>query len=177
MHTFDIIILIIISIFVIIGIKRGFIVEVFRLFAMIGGFVIAFIYYKDISHFIPLSKIPLQVLNGIAFVLLYIATAVGLLCIGWGLKKLIHFSLLGWIDRLLGACVGICKALLIAWVACLSISSFPLKRIQHDFGKSFIYRYYKHLPSSFELDGITKVRDTLRKIAASEKQKHTPAKP
>lgn len=171
MHTFDIIILVIIAIFVAIGIKRGFIIEIFRLAAMTAGFIVAFLYYSDIRQIIPLGKLPLQAQNSISFVVTYIATAVTIITIGWIVKKIIHFSLLGWLDRLLGAFVGLFKSMMIVWVACLSIAALPSERVRKDFGKSITFQLYKILPSGLELEGVHKLRSAIRKIYDKEAAK------
>jgi membrane protein required for colicin V production len=168
MHTFDIIILVITALFVVIGIKRGFVIEIFRLTAMIAGFIVAFLYYSDIRQFVPLGKLPLQAQNSISFVLTYIVVAIGILTIGWITKKIIHFSLLGWLDRILGACVGIFKSLLIIWVACLSVAALPSERVRKDFGRSITFQMYKNLPAGLELDGVNKIRNAFRKIYSGE---------
>jgi membrane protein required for colicin V production len=176
MHTFDIIVLVITAFFVVIGIKRGFVIEIFRLIAMIAGFVFAFLYYSDIKLLLPLGKLPLQAQNGISFVLTYIVTAIVIIAIGWLVKKIIHFSMLGWLDRILGAGVGISKALLIVWVACLSIAAVPSERVRNDFGKSISYRFYRRLPNGLELESISSIRNAIRKIFTNEKVKKVKVK-
>jgi membrane protein required for colicin V production len=166
MHTFDIIVLVITAFFVVIGIKRGFVIEIFRLIAMLAGFVVAFLYYSDIKLLLPLGKLPLQAQNSISFVLTYIVTAITIIAIGWLVKKIIHFSMLGWLDRILGAGVGIFKSLLIVWVACLSIAALPSERVRNDFGKSISYKLYKSLPNGLELESISSIRNAIRKIYA-----------
>jgi len=169
MHTLDIIFLIISSIFIIIGIKRGLIGEVIRLSAMIFCFIVAFLYYPDLAARLSLAKIPLSIKNGISFLIIYIVTALVIIASGWGFKKIIHLTVLGWIDRVFGAAIGFLKAVLIAWAFCLSVSSFPLKRIENDFGKSLVYRLYKNLPHPVKLNGIIKYRSALKKLKEKEK--------
>lgn len=169
MHTLDIIFLIIASIFIVIGIKRGLIGEIIRLSAMIFGFIIAFLYYPDLSIRLSLAKIPLSIKNGISFLIIYIATALVIIALGWGFKRIVHLTVLGWIDRVLGAVIGFLKAVLIAWALCLSVSSFPVKRVQSDFDKSLVYRAYKFLPHPIKLNGIIKYRSTLKKLKSTEK--------
>ncbi len=171
MHTFDIIVLVVTAFFVIIGIKRGFVIELFRLIAMIAGFVIAFLYYSDIKLILPLGKLPLQAQNSISFVLTYIVTVVVIIAIGWLIKKILHFSMLGWLDRILGAGIGLSKALLMVWVACLSIAAIPSERVRNDFGKSIAFRTYKSLPNGLGLESISSIRNAIRKVYTNEKVK------
>ncbi|NLP02960.1 MAG: CvpA family protein [Fibrobacter sp.] len=171
MHTLDLAILIIASIFTVIGIKRGFIGEVIRLAAMISGFIIGFLYFKDLSRVLPLDRIPLHIKNAISFLLIYIAVVLILISIGWALKKIVRLVLLGWLDRMLGALIGLAKAVLIAWAVCLSISSFPARSIQSDFQKSYVYRSYKKLPEALSLKGINKTRSSIKSIQQKKPDK------
>lgn len=171
MHTLDIAVLIIASIFIVVGIKRGFIGEVIRLAAMIIGFIAAFLYHKEVTQFLPLARIPLHIKNAVSFLLIYILVALAIIAIGWILNKIIKLALLGWINRILGGVIGLAKALLITWAVCLSISSFPAKKIQADFDKSHIYRSYKKLPQVMSLKGITKTRSSLKGLFGKEPHK------
>ena len=85
-----------------------------------------------------------------------------IIAIGWALKKIVRLVLLGWLDRMLGALIGLAKTALIAWAVCLSISSFPAKSIQSDFQKSYVYRSYKKLPEALSLKGITRTRSSIK---------------
>lgn len=171
MHTFDIISLVIIGLFVLIGIKRGFIIEIFRFTAMIAGFIIAFLYYPDIRQLLPLGKLPIQIQNSISFLLTYVLTAATFITAGWFAKKIIHFTLLGWLDRLLGALVGVFKSLMIVWIACLSIAALPSERVRENFGKSITFQFYKTLPSGLELEGVHKIRSAIRKFSDAKADK------
>lgn len=164
MHTLDIIFLIMSSVFIIIGIKRGLIGEIIRLSAMIGGFIVAFLYYPDVSAYLPLARVPLSIKNGISFLVVYIIVALIIIALGWGVKRIVHLTVLGWVDRVFGAAIGFFKAAMIAWVFCLSISSFPVERVENNLTKSLVYRTYKNLPHTIKLNNIIKYRSTLKKL-------------
>lgn len=162
MHTIDIILAVIGVIFVIIGIKRGLTGELIRITAMVVGFVVAFLYYTDITRYLIALKIPLAVKNALSFFLIYAATALVILLIGWIIKKLINLTLLGWADRALGAVMGVIKTIIVAWIICLFISSFPVKRVQTDLSQSYVFTTYKKLPANLRLDSLIKVREIMR---------------
>lgn len=63
------------------------------------------------------------------------------------ITKIIHFSMLGYLDSILGAGVGISKAILMVLVAFLSIAAVPSERVRKDFVKSISFRIYKSLPN------------------------------
>lgn len=158
MHTFDIIIGIIALAFLIIGIRRGLISEVFRLLAMTLGFIGAFLYYKELTPHLHNLPLPLNLKNTLSFLIIYIAVAALILITGFLLKKVIHYSLFGWMDRALGGVIGVGKAGIIAYAACLSISSLPAKRIKADFNKSVVYKTYTQLPEDLKLKGLEQLR-------------------
>lgn len=166
MHALDIIFAAIAILFTIIGIKRGLIGEVVRLVAMVAGFFIAFIYYDDFTRHTIISKLPLQteLKNAVSFFIIYIVCLLAIIGIGWIIRKAIHLTPLGIVDRIAGGTIGILKATLIAWVVCLSISSLPVKRVQTDFKTSIVYRTYKSLPKPLSLKSMLKLRNQLRTI-------------
>ncbi|MBN1761236.1 MAG: CvpA family protein [Chitinispirillaceae bacterium] len=166
MHAFDILLAIIAAVFIFTGIRRGLIGEVIRLAAMIAGCIVAFLYYHRLSAIAPISKLPLQlhIKNGVSFILIYIACAAGIITIGWFIKKVVHLTPLGLVDRLAGGIIGLLKVLLIAYVACLSIASLPLKRIRTDFRHSIVFRTYTALPDSFSLKSLLQKKSKVTTI-------------
>lgn len=166
MHALDVIIAVVAVVFIFTGIKRGLIGEVIRLSAMIVGCVIAFFYYHDIAGMAPISHIPTQpqIRNGLAFILVYVVCALAILGAGWFIKKAVHLTPLGLVDRIAGGGIGFFKVLIIAYVACLSISSMPVRRIRKDFGRSIVYRSYTALPDGFSLRNLLKRRKEFRTI-------------
>ncbi len=166
MHVLDLIIAGVTIFFVFIGVKRGLIGEFIRLGAMIAGCVSGFIFCRDLASRPPFAHLPIQstVKHALAFILIYLICACAVLAAGWLVKKIVHSTPLGWIDRLAGGGIGLLKALLIAYVLCLSISSLPARRIRNDFGKSVIYRGYTALPKGMSLKSLLKKRAMLRTI-------------
>lgn len=158
MHAFDIILAIIAVVFIFTGIKRGLIGEVIRLAAMIAGCVVAFLYYHQLSAIAPISRLPVQqhIRNGVSFIIIYVACAAAIIIAGWFIKKVVHLTPLGLVDRLVGGGIGLLKALLIAYIACLSISSLPLQRIRSDFRTSVVFRAYSTMPEFFSLTSLLK---------------------
>jgi uncharacterized membrane protein required for colicin V production len=170
MQTIDIVFLVISAFFLILGIKRGFIGEIIRIMAMIGGFFIAFLYYNDVALHLSFLKQALYITNAVAFVIIYIVCALGIICVGWIIKKIVHLTLLGWLDRLLGGLIGFAKAGLFAWIICLTYTSFQTERTGSNFEKSFVFRTYKKLPDAINLRGISSVKNNLKKIVPPAKK-------
>jgi uncharacterized membrane protein required for colicin V production len=164
MHVLDIILAVITAFLVFTGLRRGLIGEVIRLSAMVVGFFVAFLYYQDLGARPPFSIVPVQtpIRFALAFLVIYCLCAVVILAAGWLIKKIVHLTPLGWIDRLAGALIGFLKALLIAWVICLSISSLPVRRIKSDFNNSLVYRAFSALPKGLTLKSLLSNRARFR---------------
>lgn len=166
MHALDVLVIVIGAVFIFTGIKRGLIGEVIRLAAMVGGCIVAFMYYSDLGTNAPIHFLPVQpqIRNGIAFILIYTACALGIIGLGWFIRKAVHLTPLGWIDRLAGALIGTLKALLIAYIACLSIASLPVRKIRKDSSNSIVYKTYQSLPKEMTLKSLLKKKSNLRNI-------------
>lgn len=164
MHTLDIIIAIISLLFFILGIKRGMITEIIRLLAMASGFIVGFLYYVDFSHYLQAIRVPSNIRNAISFVILYICAALIVLGIGFVIKKAVHLTPLGIVDRILGGIIGLLKAMIITWVVCLSIASFTAKKVQSDFSRSVVYSTFIKLPPVLTLSNITGAQKTIKNI-------------
>jgi uncharacterized membrane protein required for colicin V production len=164
MHTLDIIFAIISLLFLILGIKRGLIGEIIRLLAMVSGFVAGFLYYENFSSYLQAVRVPSNIRNALSFLILYVCAALLVLGIGWLIKKAVHLTPFGLVDWILGGLVGLLKAMMIAWVVCLSISSFTAKKVQSDFRRSVVYSTFKKLPPVLTLSRITNAQKTIKNI-------------
>lgn len=179
MHVFDIIIVAIASLFVAIGVKRGFIEEIFHLGAMIGGFIGAFLCYPFLYDRFTFLKTSAQTKTVIVFILSYILIAFSLIVIGWVLKKVVHLTILGWIDRVLGGLIGIGKTLIIIWIFILSVSLLPSSKLKSSFSSSDTYKIFTKLPVKLSVPGsrdIIKTYDKLKKAAPIKKMKESKEK-
>lgn len=161
MHTLDIFFCIAAVFFVVIGIRRGLIGELFRLLALILGFIVAFLYYPDLARLLKISS-P-AVATPLCFTLIYLATALTVIGIGWLLRKVVHLTPLGWLDYIFGGAIGFSKVVIIFWVVCLSFSTFPLTIKRMHLKKSVVYATYTRLPEHLKFDGMVKIRDSFRK--------------
>lgn len=169
MHVLDVILGIIAAVLVFNGIRRGLIGEIVRLTAMIAGCIVAFLYYQEAASMVPLRHlaVPSPVRNGIAFFLIYLLCLLAVIAAGWVVRKAVHLTPLAWVDRLTGGAIGLSKALLIAYVACISISSLPARQIRNDFSRSAVYKAYTRLPKAFSLRSLLRFRTDLRQLVAA----------
>ncbi len=161
MHTLDILFIIAAFFFVIIGIRRGLIGELFRLTALVLGFFVAFLYYPEIANLCRFKPAYLQ--NAVAFTLIFLIVALAVIGIGWLLKKIVHLTPLGWVDGFFGGVIGFLKTVLIFWVICLSLAVFPPGSFILRLHRSLVFQTYKKLPPGMKLSGVAGVRNLFKK--------------
>ena len=118
MNWLDIVIAVVLVISLISGLKNGLIRAVFSLAGIVGGVILAGHYYASLGRKIPLDN-P-QWAEIVAYVIIFIIVLIVALAIGSLVRKALHWVALGWVDRLVGAILGlaigsiICGAVLIA---------------------------------------------------------------
>lgn len=109
---FDLIIVVTLVLFTLNGIRNGFIGEVAGICSLIGGFWAARAWNAQVAPFLDFISDPsLRSIAACALIFVVVALAIGLLA--RGLRKLVSFSFVAWVDRLAGALLGLAKGLLI----------------------------------------------------------------
>ena len=122
--SFDIAVLLISAILIAHGIWVGCIRQLASILALVVGFVAAGRLCNDFYHTIlPFISSP-NLAFIISYLLLFIAIYLAVILLGMGLKKVVDIALLAWFDRVLGGLLGAAKALFIASLAFMIISSF-----------------------------------------------------
>jgi uncharacterized membrane protein required for colicin V production len=156
MHILDILFIAAAGFFIFTGTRRGLIGEVFRLAGLAGGFVVAFLYFKELGQLIRFN--PPHVANAAAFTIIFIVAFLAIIAAGRLLKKCVHLTPLGWIDAVFGGIIGGAKSVLVFWVICLSAVSLPPTKFVRDMHQSFVFKTYKKLPPAAKLSGLMKIR-------------------
>mgnify|MGYP000284375500 CR=1 FL=1 len=164
MHFFDIVILVITAVYAGLGIKRGFISEVFRCAAVVAGFIAALLLYQTAYDRLGFIMMPNQAKTAVAFLLVYIAAAIAVLGAGWLVKKLVRLTLFGWVDRLLGACIGCAKAALLVWILMMCVAIVPHSRIYSMINTSRTYRFFSALPLRLRSPAASHTLPSLRTV-------------
>jgi membrane protein required for colicin V production len=127
MNSIDVVILIIILLFTIRGLFRGFILELSTLIGLIIGYLAAITYLGLLSallqSFIPSA--PAAVLNIISFSLIFIGINILLRIAANLITRTLKFAMLGWLNRLLGGLFGFVKSILILSIAVFLMSLIP----------------------------------------------------
>ena len=156
MHVFDIFFSAAILVLVFLGIRRGFIEEVVRLAAIIVGFIGALAFYRNLAvHLSFLSHS--TAITIVSFLMVFFSIAIGITCIGKLLKKIITFTMMGWLDRLCGACIGALKAFFLGWILVIIISSIPIPVVRFFFKDSRAYTFFVAISPTLKTKVIERV--------------------
>jgi len=105
MNWLDIVIIVVAVLLGIVGLRQGIIRTVFGIAGLIGGIVLAGRYYGGLAA--VLSPSGATWANIAAYAIILIATLIVAGVVGWLVAKLVHFVMLGWLDRLVGCVLGV----------------------------------------------------------------------
>ncbi|GAK09729.1 MULTISPECIES: CvpA family protein [Geomicrobium] len=141
-----------------IGLRRGFILQLFHLVSFFGSLIVAYLFYQDIAEYLRLWLPYPQFLdnpdnmlisafnfeavyyNGISFALLFFATRILLHILASMLDFVSHLPILRSINRLLGAVLGFIEAYLLIFVLLIVAALLPVDAIQEAIANSSIAR-------------------------------------
>lgn len=127
MNFIDISFLLIISIFFLRGLFRGFVIELTSLLGLILGYLIAITYMNVLSTFLLMyfPAIPQAAANIVSFAIIFIITNIVLRFIASVVTRSLRFALLGWLNRLLGGIAGLIKSIFLLTIVVFLISFIP----------------------------------------------------
>lgn len=121
MNWLDIVIIVVAVLLGIAGLRQGIIKTLFGIAGLIGGIVLAGRYYDELAA--VLSSSGATWVNIAAYAIILIATLIVAGVIGRLVAKLVHFVLLGWLDRLVGCVLGV----FIGGLLCAAVLAIVLK--------------------------------------------------
>ncbi|MEW6218989.1 MAG: CvpA family protein [Thermodesulfobacteriota bacterium] len=123
MSFFDAIVLAIAVFFLARGIWRGFIRQLASIAALVAGYLAVATWYPRLAPLVaPLSDSPVVTFAG-TYAVIFLAAYLCTILAGQVLKAVVHLSLLGWIDRSLGAVFGLAKAAFLATLLFMLLSA------------------------------------------------------
>lgn len=148
------------------GIRRGFVLQLVHLTGFIISFVIASIYYKKLSThlslWIPypdlgndslwaifLSSMPLETAfyNAISFAIIFFAVKIVLQIIATMLDFVANFPVLRKINKLLGALLGFVEVYVITFIVLFIMALLPIEAVQLKIEQSFLAKLIiEHTP-------------------------------
>ncbi len=155
MHTFDIIAAAVAIIFVIIGLYRGFVEEAIRLIGIVAAFFTGLALYRALAVHLTFLKLSGAVLSVISFFVIFLAALLVIILLGMLLKKVIHLTVLGWIDRLCGGVIGFLKVFFFIWIVVIAIASLPFSKIRRWFEPSKTYSFFMAISPTLKLHGMS----------------------
>jgi len=124
MNWLDIVIIVVAVLFGIMGLRQGIIKTAFGIAGLIGGIVLAGRYYGGLAA--VLSPSGATWANIAAYAIILIATLIVAGVVGWFVAKLVHFAMLGWLDRLVGCILGVViGGLLCAAILAIVLNYYP----------------------------------------------------
>lgn len=148
MHIFDILAACVGLVLVVIGVKRGLIGEATRLIAVIAGFAAAMAGYRAFTPWLELLPLAAATRTALAFLSVFLAATAAALALGWVVRRIVHLTVLGWVDRLCGGLIGLAKAVLLATLVVTVLSALPLRRLHRRLEDSRLYSFLSGLPPS-----------------------------
>ncbi|MCR4954493.1 MAG: CvpA family protein [Treponema sp.] len=139
---------IIILIFAISGVIKGFIDNVFGKIAFVAGILLGYLFYKDLAAVILKDiKYP-YVANGLAFLLIFVVTFLAIKILQMIIAKAFEWSILKSLDRTLGFIFGIVEGLAVVCLLIFILSAQPFFSVENLFDGSFFYNLVTSLFNS-----------------------------
>lgn len=105
MNWLSIVIMVVALVLGFVGLRNGIIKTAFGIAGLIGGIVLAGRYYSGLAALLSPSGATWA--NIAAYAIILVATFVVAGVIGWFVARLVHITLLGWLDRLVGFVLGV----------------------------------------------------------------------
>jgi membrane protein required for colicin V production len=137
----DITLLILLVVFIVEGVAKGFTRQIVGLVALLLGILMAIWFYGAAGSFLlPYVSKP-AVAKLLGFLLVFVSVQILGGIAGWGLSKAMKATGLGWLDRALGAAFGTLKAALAGVVLVMAITAFPFKPLPEAIANSRIAPY------------------------------------
>jgi uncharacterized membrane protein required for colicin V production len=111
------------------GAIKGFARQIIELIGLVVSFLVAAVLSSWVAAFLANhSSIPYAPSLVIAFILVFVAGMIAFHFVAIAIQKLIHTSMLGWLDRACGAALGLVAATLIVSILATFALDLPLSR-------------------------------------------------
>lgn len=153
----DIVIIVMLVLGFLIGIKRGFIMQIMRLVGTVTSYVVAFVYAKQLGPHLELwvpfprigsdtfleeyiqdSTLEQSFYYVIAFIILFVVSKIVLFYIGTLLDFLARIPILKQINSLIGGAFGVVEIYLVIFVVLLIATKLPIETVQSHLDNSVL---------------------------------------
>jgi uncharacterized membrane protein required for colicin V production len=121
-----IVIALVILFFLIDGIRRGLVRQIFEIVGLIAAFIVAYYVGQFLAHrFDASTRISYPIVRFFFSAVIFIAVVLLFHIVGLLMQKVVSISVLGPIDRVGGAVFGVIKGVLFVSLVCVLIFSIP----------------------------------------------------
>jgi len=114
LNAFDILLVVLLGLLVTVGGIKGLARLLIGLGALVAAFVIAAQFHQALAARLGFLQLPEAVVKLIAYVAILVGTMLGGVLLAFLTRKLLKAAMLGWVDRLAGAALGLVAALTLA---------------------------------------------------------------
>jgi membrane protein required for colicin V production len=125
MTSADSVALALVAALVLLGALRGLVRDIAVLAGIIAGAWLAWSYGAAVGHWLAFMAVPGPWAGFLGYAVTFLSVVILAALVGGLVSRLMHKTPLGWLDRLLGAGLGLGKGLLLVWAivsACLLVS-------------------------------------------------------
>ncbi|OGO00522.1 MAG: hypothetical protein A2Y59_01625 [Chloroflexi bacterium RBG_13_52_14] len=129
MNWFDAVLIVVLILSTLMGVWRGLIGMIFPLIGLILGIFVAGKYYEALGGWLPIDNPEHAAWAAYAIIVIAFLIIFGILA--FFVERFVHWTLLGWVDRLLGGILGFVSGALFIAAALAACVKF-------EFGTSFI---------------------------------------
>jgi membrane protein required for colicin V production len=131
----DFVFAIIILISTIAALRKGIVREIVSIVALIGGFILAVLYYRVPTSMLAEFMRTEAMANLLGFLIIFVGTiAVGII-VAFIINRFVKAASIKWIDRLLGGIFGFLRGWAISSILMLALIAFPIR--ENMMGRSF----------------------------------------
>ena len=168
MEIFDIVTVSIFAILIAIGLFRGFVKELFQFAAIAGGFFGAYFFYQPFAIKIDFISVTGTTLSAIAFITLFLLLFIIITVAGILVKKIIHMTPLGLIDRILGGISGAIKASLLLLFFTITVDALPDFEFKTKLNSAVSFKVAQKIPLSLKDVKSGKLGDVFATVKKSK---------
>jgi membrane protein required for colicin V production len=154
MHPVDIIAVALALLFIILGIYRGFVEEAVRLIGIVAAFFAGLALYRPLAVRLTFLKLSGAVLSVVSFLLIFLVALLVIILLGMLVRKIIHLTVLGSVDRICGGLLGFLKVFFLVWIVVMTVASLPFVTIKHWFGQSKTYAFFIAISPTLKIHGL-----------------------
>ncbi|NIM19110.1 MAG: hypothetical protein GTO51_01870 [Candidatus Latescibacteria bacterium] len=127
------------------GYTKGLVRQVLELAGIIIAFILALLLGGALAALLDkYTPIPYSPALIISFIAIFVAGVIGFHYVAIMVQKFIRMTILGWVDRMSGAALGLVLAMLISSVLISIAFELPIpKKLRHDFERSSVSNFLR----------------------------------